>query len=127
MANVGSSIYSVARPMTLVTYQDGTNQKKRSKDHRFDASNAKSTISAQGSARLGIYQEHSSESYQNEKNDFVIQRESMNFRRIPERQAMDVNSIISNSGAELEQAQSARGDINPPGSLGVSVFSTKSY
>jgi hypothetical protein len=51
----------------------------------------------------------------------------MNFRRIPERQAMDVNSIISNSGAEFEQAQSSREYINPPGSLGVSVFSTKSY
>jgi hypothetical protein len=51
----------------------------------------------------------------------------MNFRRVPEKQTIDANSIISNSGAELEQAQSAREDINPPGSLGVSVFSTKTY
>ena len=83
MANAGgSSLVSVARPMTLITYQDGTNQKRRNKDPRWDASNAKSTISAQGSARLGFQQDHSSES---SKNDFVIQRESMNFRRIPER------------------------------------------
>ena len=52
----------------------------------------------------------------------------MNFRRIPEKhEGIEVNSIISNSGAELEQAQSARGDINPPGSMGQSVFSAKSY
>ena len=38
---------------------------------------------------------------------------------------MDGNSINTNSNADLEQAQSARGDINPSGNMGLSAFSNK--
>jgi hypothetical protein len=81
------------KPMRLVTYHNNTQKKAKKKPEHFNHQDPeKTSISAQGSARvLGMRNgeiQDSSDSIINDRksvNDFVIDRESMNFRRVPDR------------------------------------------